>query len=252
MSALSSIKVLIKSILPPPSIRLYNYLYDKYRLILHDRIFKAKPTQSIFQDIYEHHWWGSKSALFCSGEGSYDEIHLKPYINSVISLFSSLPNLPRVVDLGCGDFNVGNQLFKHAAYYKACDIVPELIQRNKQVFKGENLEFLHLDLIRDPLPSGDFVIIRQVLQHLSNSDISLLLPKLASFKYVLVVEIYPVDKYVPNIDQPTGAYSRVARGLNSGVVLTAAPFCFNFKLEELICSTENNNRRILSTLYTNF
>ena len=60
----------------------------------------------------------------------------------------------------------------------AVDIVETLIERNKTLFKRDNLEFLCLDIVKDELPKADCVIIRQVLQHLSNTEIQHILKKL--------------------------------------------------------------------------
>jgi hypothetical protein len=80
------------------------------------------------------------------------------------------------VDLGCGDFNVGSQLRPYCSEYVACDIVQSLIERNKLKFADRGVEFRALDMASDPLPAGDVVFIRQVLQHMSNAQILALLP----------------------------------------------------------------------------
>jgi len=43
------------------------------------------------------------------------------------------------------------------------DIVEPLIKRNKQRYQEDQLEFICLDIAKDDLPTGDCVILRQVL-----------------------------------------------------------------------------------------
>jgi 2-polyprenyl-3-methyl-5-hydroxy-6-metoxy-1,4-benzoquinol methylase len=94
-------------------------------------------------------------------------------------------------DLGCGDFNVGQGLVKYTKNYIAVDIVEMLITYNKKNFKQDNLEFHCLDIAVDDLPTGDCVVLRQVLQHLSNVEVQQVLGKLMNFKYVVVTEHLP-------------------------------------------------------------
>jgi hypothetical protein len=56
--------------------------------------------------------------------------------------------------------------------YYGADIVLSLVQKNQNAF-GERGDFLHLDLLRDPLPSVDIVFCRDCLIHLSFREIHL-------------------------------------------------------------------------------
>ena len=42
-----------------------------------------------------------------------------------------IKKLKSIIDLGCGDFNVGKDIYKHVHKYYAYDIVPDLIKTNK-------------------------------------------------------------------------------------------------------------------------
>jgi len=130
------------------------------------------------------------------------------------------------------------------------DIVPELIARNKALFRHPNLEFGCLNIIEDALPTADCVLVRQVFQHLSNEQIAAVANKLNTFKYFIVTEHVPKGDFVPNIDKETDAYIRLAK--NSGVVLTAPPFSFKpLKQRELI-QVHLKKGQIVTTLYQNF
>lgn len=147
-----------------------------------------------------------------------------PYVSAarlfIENTFSAPPN---VVDLGCGDFNVGRQIRNVTNRYVACDIVPNVVNYNRLVHAREDVDFRILDLVTEELPAGDVVFIRQVLQHLSNDHISRLLPKLRKYKWAIITESIPSeDLFVPNHNIETGEYIRLES--NSGVDLTKTPF----------------------------
>src|SRR5690606_6276338 len=99
----------------------------------------------------------------------------------------------RVVDLGCGDFSIGRRLLAGAGNitYIGCDIVPELIQAHSAHVNDPRARFQELDIVGNDLPEGDVCLVREVLQHLSNADVSRVLKKLAQYEEVLVTEARP-------------------------------------------------------------
>lgn len=225
--------------------RLYSYL-ERNR-------FSGKTNQETFQKIYKKSLWGKNAAPFFSGPGSHDAMVVDPYVKEVLSFIGSLPALPVVVDLGCGDFNVGSKLFQASKLYIACDVVPELIDHNKEQFINKSIDFQCIDIVKDPLPAGEVVMLRQVLQHLSNQDIALLLPKLATYKYLIITEHIPNSAFVPNIDKPSGLGIRMHNGIkkNSGVLITAPPF--NFRVESAITLQtipSDDESQLVTWLYT--
>ena len=77
-----------------------------------------------------------------SGSGSHYPSLVIPYMAAVQGLLKSTPQIRRVVDLGCGDFNVGQDIAPLVREYIACDVVPELIARNQQKFSLPNVDVL--------------------------------------------------------------------------------------------------------------
>src|SRR6056297_4282555 len=122
-------------------------------------IKKPWPTKDAMEQVYAMKFWGSNASAFYSGEGSYLPEIINPYIAALTSFLNSFESPIVVCDLGCGDFNVGKQLIQHTRKYIAADIVPELIERNREMFMEENLEFHCLDIATDELPSGDCAIL---------------------------------------------------------------------------------------------
>ena len=55
--------------------------------------------------------------------------------------------------------------------YQGADIVKPMIDENQRKFGNDKREFLHLDLLRDPLPAVDAIFCRDCLVHLSYADI---------------------------------------------------------------------------------
>jgi SAM-dependent methyltransferase len=80
-----------------------------------------------------------------------------------------------VVDLGCGDFRVAQLFVNDSIDYTGIDIVAPLIAHNEARFASHNVRFLCLDIISGELPDGDLCLLREVLQHLSNREITLVL-----------------------------------------------------------------------------
>jgi hypothetical protein len=76
-----------------------------------------------------------------SGPGSYE--HLAEFKADVINEFVKNNNVNTIIEFGCGD---GNQLkYFDFKYYTGFDISSEVINRNRETFKGDpSKEFLHL------------------------------------------------------------------------------------------------------------
>lgn len=204
------------------------------------------PTKDAMQQVYDLHLWGGKDFDFYSGDGSHNIKIIEPYLHSVSTFLKSHNNSLTVCDLGCGDFNIGKQLINYTKRYIGIDIVENLIERNKTLFKAENLEFHCLNIVEDELPKTDCVILRQVLQHLSNTEIQKIIKKLSHYKYLILTEHLPVGNFTPNIDIISGQGIRIKK--NSGVNLLEAPF--NLKIVEaqkLSQITLDNNKGIIKT-----
>ena len=207
------------------------------------------PTKDAMDQVYKLKLWGSNSSEFYSGEGSHLPEIVTPYIEKVTSFLKSFEKPLIVCDLGCGDFNIGKELFPFTEKYFAIDIVQDLIEFNKEKFKAENLEFQCLNIAEDTLPNGDCAIIRQVLQHLSNTEIQTIVQKLSNFKYILITEHLPIGDFEPNKDIISGQGIRIKK--QSGVNLIAPPFNLKVKEEKEILSFElkNGKGRIVTKLY---
>lgn len=213
---------------------------------------KPWPTKNAMEQVYAMKLWGGIRSDFYSGAGSHNPEILNPYIDCVTAFLTSFKTPLVVCDLGCGDFNVGKELVKHAQKYVAIDIVSDLITHNKEKFTEDNLEFHCLDIAEDDLPSGDCALLRQVLQHLSNAEVQRIVSKLNDFKYVILTEHLPEGDFIPNKDIISGQGIRLKK--QSGLNLLVPPFNFKVKEEKQVLSVILNDGKgvIVTTIYTLF
>ena len=139
-----------------------------------------------------------------------------------------------ITDIGCGDFWIMRHVLGHLdkiGYkfsYSGVDVVEDLISYNNERFGNERIKFYCLDAAQKNvrLPIGDIIIIRQVLQHLNNVDVSRILAKADKFKFALITEhIYEGDGVIYNADKITGADIRL--NYKSGIYLERPPFNYS-------------------------
>jgi SAM-dependent methyltransferase len=191
-----------------------------------------RSTEEVFTEIYAKNKWGGSEGEFCSGSGTSDHVAADRYVQVLAKVLADQPGGKlRIVDLGCGDFRIGKRIAPLVDHYTGIDVVRSLVNYNRSTFGSEKVYFDCLDIITDPLPRADLCLVRQVLQHLSNTQILSVLRKLRNYPFVIITEHYPADDplVVPNIDKVHGADIRVYD--NSAVYLSEPPF--NIPAEEL-------------------
>lgn len=216
------------------------------------KVKKPWPTKDAMEQVYEMKLWGDNKSDFYSGSGSHDPKIIAPYLDVVKLFLASFKKPLAVCDLGCGDFNIGKELVKHTEKYIAVDIVQSLITYNKEKFKEENLEFHCLDIATDDLPIADCVMLRQVLQHLSNVEVQSIVDKLSAFKYIILTEHVPEASFIANKDIISGQGIRLKK--QSGLNLLTPPFNFKVKEKKQLLSINLNDNKgvIVTTLYKVF
>jgi len=247
---MSMVKEILKKIVPP-SIRLMLRKLQ-FRLFIADRKFKNLSNSETFNKIYKEGLWGKNEyGESTSGSGSHTNEIIQPYISEISKFLLDIkPSI--LVDLGCGDFNVGKNFVNLCEKYIACDVSSEILNRNIENFsKLKNVNFNLLDLTSDHLPRGDVCFVRQVLQHLTNDDIKKFVDKLnyqKPYKYLVLTEHLPLsDNFKPNIDKNRGASIRLL--FKSGVVLHSKPFNLNYsEISDLLEANEYGGR-IKTTIY---
>jgi 2-polyprenyl-3-methyl-5-hydroxy-6-metoxy-1,4-benzoquinol methylase len=77
-----------------------------------------------------------------------------------------------MVDAPCGDFYWLStlNLESHLDSYRGFDIVPDLIEGNRQKWGSPKISFEVADLVKHAPPKADFILCRHVLIHLPFAD----------------------------------------------------------------------------------
>jgi SAM-dependent methyltransferase len=163
--------------------------------------FKYKNDSNVFTSIYKDNTWGSNETR--SGGGSH--------INSTKIIREKLPALwqqfeiKSFLDVPCGDYNWMKEVDKHNIIYIGGDIVSEMIEKNNQKYREENVSFEVIDITNDILPRVDMIFCKDCLQHLSDENTFKALRnfKKSGSKYLLTTS-YPLT--LSNWDILDGQY----------------------------------------------
>jgi SAM-dependent methyltransferase len=233
-----------------------NLLKSKIKEILPDHLIKKisdfrrwlkfkniKTNADLFNQIYKEQLWGKSKSGFCSGSGS-NEMNSNKYVE-LINNFLNTNDIKTIVDVGCGDFQVAKGFNLKNRKYIGCDIVKDLIEYNtKNYSKNNQISFINLDIVNDVIPNGNLLLIRQVLQHLSNKDIEKILTKIKNYKHIIITD------ELPNNNSHRINYEIVKGGTrlenNSGLYLEKPPF--KLKLKTLLTYPDIENQIIFRTI----
>jgi SAM-dependent methyltransferase len=167
-----------------------------------------------FSRIYREHEWGGISK---SGPGSTPTL-LGRYLQ-ILRHFINQNSIYSIVDIGCGDWALGQPMDWKGLDYTGVDIVPDVVNSLNTRFGRNNVRFLCLDARFADLPTADLCILKDVLQHLSNRSIEQVLRQLGNrYKYALITNdishkewggwkrLYKLKLVKVNRDIPDGGY----------------------------------------------
>ncbi len=174
-------------------------------------------SEKVFNHIYERGLWGKdQSGKGNSGPGSSLE-QGRPFIEYIQNFLDRTSDVRSIVDIGCGDWVLGQAINWGDRDYIGIDVVESLILRHQSLFGSDKIHFVHLDVTTNDLPSGDLVICKDVLMHLPNAAVFDLLSKLKKFKYCL---------FINDVSSLTGGTSNgnVSLGGYRPIDLTLSPF----------------------------
>ena len=147
----------------------------------------------LFTKIYEDCIWGNDNSSDykgCSGGGAsytFNENTLIPFIAG----FITTKGITSVVDIGCGDFQIGTAIFSRCPIlYTGVDVYKQIIDRNMKMWPEHN--WLRFNAATNPekLPESDLLIVKDVLQHWCNDEIYDFLDTVIEtkkFKYIIIV-----------------------------------------------------------------
>lgn len=222
--------------------------------LIPSRSLACYHRRKTFQIVYRDKLWGTENnSRFFSGIGSHSE-PAAIYVDAMVAIISTelkdLQTVATIVDLGCGDFAVGARLLERlpAVQYVGCDIVPELIEHNRERYGSKRVQFQRLDIVSQTLPDGDICLVRQVFQHISNREIACVLPKLRKYRTVFVTEGQPIVRVGSvNPDKPANADVRFGwrTGRGRGVELDQPPW--NLTIEEVCRAPGTGVKEVIIT-----
>lgn len=163
--------------------------------------------ESIFTDIFKNNTWGSAESVSGTGSTIYNTEVLRNNLKS----FIESNNIKTIIDSACGDFNWMRLIVQEYTNinFIGLDIVKPIIDRNTETYKHlSNVKFFHKNMLIDQLPDGDLVICRDVLGHLTTSDIKKYIRnvKKSNIKYIGTTHFINVEK---NSDIKTGEWQPI-------------------------------------------
>lgn len=193
---------------------------------------RKKSPEEIFTEIYEKKLWGEATdgRKYCSGSGTEDS-NVEKYIEALRD-FNNENEIKSIFEIGCGDFTVMESILSQSdVNYIGSDIVKSVTEHLSDSYGSKNVKFVHMDAITSKkFPPADLCIIRQVLQHLSNEQISEIIRKIKDYKYVIITEHLPLNPKCKNGDKIASGYIRLQNPRTSGVYLDAPPFSLKCKI----------------------
>lgn len=144
-------------------------------------------VEKTFSDIYKHKKWHQGS-----GSGSQPETTI--LYREFVHKFLGKNKIKRVIDLGCGDWAFSRLInWSELDYYIGIDIVDSVIEKNNLLFANSTIKFMCLNIIESEWPDADLLILKDVLQHLSNKNIEIVLEKAKKYKYLLITNEWVKD-----------------------------------------------------------
>ena len=180
---------------------------------LTDAVDRQPSLTSIFNRIYaEGSWATDTTGKGTSGTGSTLEItrEYRAYVED----FMKKHAVKSVVDAGCGDWSFSSAMDWGDVSYLGIDIASDVIEAVRKKHEKGNFRFQVGDITED-LPAADLLIVKDVLQHLSNELIHRFIKnnlRPGKYKWVILTN----DRSSENRDISSGGYRMID--------LSAAPF----------------------------
>jgi SAM-dependent methyltransferase len=147
----------------------------------------ADRTAQAFEGIYRDRTWGAnEQGAGTSGFGStLDSTRL---FRAFLQDFLADHHIHSVVDAGCGDWEFTHAIDWAGIDYKGYDIVESVIAADKAKYEAPNIHFFTANVVTTDLPAADLLLVKHVLQHLSNAEVAQVLAQMPKYEHVLLVD----------------------------------------------------------------
>lgn len=165
-----------------------------------------RARRQAFERIYAEGLWATdQRGKGTSGGGS--TIEATKFYRRFLQDFLAAYAIRSVVDAGCGDWEFSQAVDWSGVQYLGVDIVPAVIEANQRRFSKPNIRFAVADIVREDLPPADLLLVKDVLQHLSNADIARFARQFGRYRHVLLVnDVEPGSLTAEPKDIPSGRY----------------------------------------------
>ncbi|MCD7850870.1 MAG: class I SAM-dependent methyltransferase [Parabacteroides sp.] len=148
----------------PLHVSLFRYILS----FVNDKsMYPLKESKGVFDEIYETNFWESTESK--SGRGSTMEATVD--IREALPLIFSKYSITSMLDVPCSDFNWMRTVDKSNLIYRGGDIVPDVINKNRELYSSDTVIFSCIDITKDLLPKVDLIFCRDCLQHLSDENV---------------------------------------------------------------------------------
>jgi hypothetical protein len=158
---------------------------------------KKKTLGEVFGRVYQTNFWGNPDSRSGAGSDLIQTAEIRKRIPEIVADLGARTML----DIPCGDFHWMKEVELNVEYIGA-DIVEELIRQNQKLFGTPLRRFIVCDITKEPVPTVDLVLCRDLLVHLSYQDTfaALRSMRLSGSKYLLTTTF---TERSHNFDIPT-------------------------------------------------
>lgn len=157
-----------------------------------------------FENIYAKKLWGEGSGWGSSPDNTDT---YRKFLNT----FMLDNNIRTVIDIGCGDWMFSKLINWSKQEYLGYDIVAPVITDCIKEYTSSNITFRCANILNDKVkpPIADLYIVKDVLQHWSNSDIKKFFKKTHRlFRYMLITNDFRSTEEV-NQDAVMGSFQNI-------------------------------------------
>ncbi len=146
--------------------------------------FVNPKKESAFERIYQEKIWGQGTpASPLSGTGSNPNL-ARPYVDFVRDTVRDF-SIESVLDFGHGDWAMWRDYKFEDTHYLGVDVVNDLSLQNTNLYGAKNIEFRKIGA-RESLPDAKMLICKDVLQHLSLSEIKSFLSQILKYEFIIL------------------------------------------------------------------
>ena len=137
----------------------------------------------IFSLIFKSYHWRDyhKTNNNVSDSGLGSDLNVTQQLIKDLDIFLKSDQIKSILDIACGDFFWMNKLINNNKHlnYLGLEIVESIVENNNKIFSNQKVKFKCADVINEELPQNhDFILVRDFLIHIKNSDIINLVHKI--------------------------------------------------------------------------